>query len=151
MKRFIEITENALTNAGWFEGRNVESDTLNWTLELLEDDFEIFPAALNILLEFGGLKLEQSGNGYLPLLLDPTLAFGENDRFSDFAEMLGNQLYPLGEFINQHYYLAVSDDGRVFSLMTELTIIGKNFNDALERIVQRNHISYLDPDYVSLY
>jgi hypothetical protein len=156
MNDFSEFTEAVLRKSGWFPERSVRNAVLRWDLELQQDNFQIFPEAEKILTQFGGIKIEKhksrtKSSRFLPMLLDPTMALGENDRFTEFADLLGNKLYPLGEFIEVHYYLAVSEDGRIFSLMSDLLLIGKNFNQALENIINGIEIDVSNPDYLNLY
>lgn len=138
--RFSPFVENALRKAGWFPNRNKNEFVSQWKLELEKSDgWEIFPAAEKVLLEFGGLKIDQNGAGQTcarePFEINPTLAIYESDRFGDCEVELKTKLYPLGEAANRYYFLVIGEDGRVFLIMTDIHLIGETFDEALENLI----------------
>lgn len=56
-----ETTDATLAGAGWFPGRDVVID--HWTAQLRLEGIEVHPAAEAFLREFGGLVVEQKGQG----------------------------------------------------------------------------------------
>jgi len=138
---FTKFTKEVMTRAGWSPGRSVEDivDQIEMTLRE-SDSWEIFPAARSVLLEFGGIKVDQHGAGETiarePFHIDPLLAIGERDRFDPFESVIGKRLYPIGEAATGHYFLAIAEDGETFLLMHNLVPIGKSFVEAIENLVR---------------
>jgi hypothetical protein len=137
-RRFTETTHAVLTRAGWFEGRNVADRVREWAGILSRDGFRIFPAAEEVLREFGGISIQQRGPGLTAaresFAFDPTAARLEDDRFAAFNGQAGSALYPLGE--HGQGFLAIAEDGRVFVLMDEMVQLGRTIDDALEAMIQ---------------
>ena len=75
--RFSETVLEMLTEAGWFPGRDV-IDSVK-----LPEGFEIFPAAIEALKEFGHLRAGEEGDGIerarSTIVFEPTLASGDWD------------------------------------------------------------------------
>jgi hypothetical protein len=119
MERFSNTVELTLKDAGWFAGRNVNDQVREWNSELRSDGFEVFPEAERVLSEFGGVSVNQEAPGVNcarePFSVVPTLAAGEGDRFREFADYLKTKLYPLGEASGGNYFLAIGENGQVFS------------------------------------
>ena len=62
MSRFSVQVENILTEAGWYPGRERADLVASWKATLMDSDgFEMFPSAERVLLEFGGLNVDQEG------------------------------------------------------------------------------------------
>lgn len=68
--------------------------------------------------------------------LIPTHAIGEADRFQAHADSIGTILFPLGEAVCGHVFLAIAPDGRVFALMEDLWFAGETIDSAIEGLVQ---------------
>lgn len=93
MARFSPQAEQTLRRAGWYPGRQVPAMVASWKKDLmLSDGVEMFSSAESVLLEFGGLRIDQQGPGVScarePFTFDPTSAVYEGDRFSDFSTVL---------------------------------------------------------------
>lgn len=139
-KRFSEFVESILKSSGWFPNRNMGDTVLKWEQELHNSDgFNMFSDAEKVLLEFGGLVVNQRGAGKTcarePFRILPTLAIYEGDRFIDYSHLLNIKLYPLGEAFDGHYFLAIGEDGRIFLIMDDIQMIGRNFDEALENLI----------------
>lgn len=67
--------------------------------------------------------------------IDPALALGEEDRFTDFSRMLGTRLFPLGE-AGHEAFLALGEDGKVYALMLDLWLVGDSMEEAIEALVR---------------
>lgn len=119
-----------LVAAGWHQGRDVRG-----ALQL-PSDFDIFPAALQVLREFGMLRVGGAGVGTdrarSTLDLNPSLAEGEFDRFEPFEDRIGDKLYPLGEVDGGYGFLAIDTQGRVFWVMDFIQFVAERFDEALE-------------------
>jgi hypothetical protein len=140
MHRFSSEAEDTLRRAGWYPGRRVPDLVASWKATLqVSDGFEMFPNAESFLLEFGGLSIDQHGPGESfarePFTFDPTLAAYESDRFSDFSARLNTRLYPVGEAIGGHYFLAIGENEHVYLLMNDLQLLGNNADEALENLL----------------
>lgn len=141
MSRFSVQVENILTEAGWYPGRERADLVASWKATLMDSDgFEMFPSAERVLLEFGGLNVDQEGPGETcsveSFTLDPTLAAYEGDRFRELSSSINRRLYPLGEASNGHRFLAISENDSIYLLMTDLNLLGKNIDEALERLLR---------------
>jgi len=139
--RFPEGVQRTLVSAGWFPGRQIDEQVDHWQTQLVsEGGFELFPAARSALTEFGALHFSGSGAGVdcaiEPVSLDPSLAIGEEDRFKGFEKQLAVKLFPLGEAVGGHVFLAIGDDGRVFTIMESAWLVGENIDDALIRLLE---------------
>lgn len=139
--RFPEDIANILKAAGWFPGRCVEGMVDKWKAALDHPGgLKMFSAAREVLLEFGGLRVDQQGPGVTcarePFVIDPMTAVLEDDYFSDWGKTIGVSLYPLGEAASANYYLAIDECGRVFLSEAELIFLGESFDDALVNLIR---------------
>ncbi len=139
--RFSEAVYDALKEAGWFPGRNMEDVVAEWIEQLVhKGHFEIFPAAWDVLLEFGGLEIGQEGPGEEcargSMELDPLLAICRKDYFTWYSALVGERLFPLGFADSRNAILAIGESGRVFLIMERVWLIGEDFDDALERTIR---------------
>jgi hypothetical protein len=139
-ERFSNLVREILSAAGWFPGRRIEERVDQWAELLVHPNgFVLFPAARAVLLEFGGLQIDQQGPGIEcarePLDLDPLLALNEEDLFAAHSKRLGAKLFPIGEALSGQAFLAISEDGQVFLVMDDVWFTGKTFDEALERLI----------------
>jgi SUKH-3 immunity protein len=140
MTKFSTQAEDTLRRAGWRPGRQVPDLVESWKGSLmLSDGFEMFESAEEVLLEFGGLSIDQKGPGVTcarePFTFDPTLAAGEGDRFSDLSSLVNARLYPLGEAAGGNLFWTIGENRHVYLLMNEISLLGKNIEEALERLI----------------
>jgi SUKH-3 immunity protein of toxin-antitoxin system len=139
MARFSLQTEQILRSAGWFPGRQVRDLVTSWKGEVMLSEFQMFPSAERVLLEFGGLKVDQNGPGETcarePFAVDPTLAAYEGDRFSELSPLVSTNLYPLGEAFGGNYYWVIGENDQLYILMDDIQLLGKNTNEALENLI----------------
>jgi hypothetical protein len=97
-------------------------------------------AAESVLVEFGDLHIGTVGTGIdlatSDILVNPTVALGEDDRFYDyFPPLKGKALFPLGEVHRGHAFLAIDANGEVFELMDEVYCYWRSFGSALEALL----------------
>src|ERR1700754_1321645 len=140
MARFSSQTEQVLRGAGWYPGRQVPEMITSWEGEEMLSESQMFPAAKRVLLEFGGLFVDQSGSGETcarePFDTDPTRAAYEGDTFSELSRLVDTKFYPLGEAFGGTCYWAISEDDQFYILMDDiLLLLGKNFDEALENLI----------------
>ncbi len=139
--RWSSETLHILKKAGWHPNRDNLERLDIWKHRLLGPDgyCDMFPAAEQALREFGGIRVEQTGPGRecarSPFVFDPMLAEGEADRFADAESHVGGRLFPLGEAIGGHAFLAIAEDGRVFLVADEVAELGKSIYEAVEALV----------------
>ncbi len=138
--RFSKQAEQLLRRAGWHPGRRASELVSLWKASpALSDSFEMFESAEQILLEFGGLSVNQRGPGQTcarePFTLDPTLAAYEIDRFTQFSTLLKTRLYPLGEAAGGYYFLAVGENNRIYLMMEDIKLLGETIDEALEKLL----------------
>ncbi|HET9775212.1 MAG TPA: SUKH-3 domain-containing protein [Gemmatimonadaceae bacterium] len=136
-----ELVTRTMTAAGWYEGRAISATVLHqWKLQLASEGFSMSPAATVALVEFGGIKVEQSGPGIdmarVPFEFDPMLAIGESDRFARFESASTSNLFPLGEAGEGHAFLAISDAGHVFLVADRLYPVGESVEDSIQNLVE---------------
>jgi hypothetical protein len=134
--RFSEETERVLRSAGWQPQRRV--DTAPWRPQLESCGFHMHEAAENFLSEFGGLVVDVSGPGIsrarVPFELDPVLADGEDDRFSEWSEDIGSSLFPIGELDHGRFFLGLDEVGYIYLVADWIARFGL-VEEALERLV----------------
>jgi len=132
-ERFSLTTLEMLREAGWFPGRDVSADIQQ------PAGFTLFPAALNALKEFGLLHIGRRGPGVefvrTPVIIDPMLGLGEDERFIDLSEIIHTKLYPLGETEDRHGFLAIDEYSRVFLIMGDLCFVGNTVDEGLENLL----------------
>lgn len=131
----VEV-ERVLRDAGWYPGRN--TDPAPWHEQLEADGFHIHPAAEQFLREFAGLTVDHGGPGITrarePFELDPLLALGEADRFSEWSEETGRHLYPLGELDHGHAFLGLDEQGELYVVANWLARFGR-MPQAMENLI----------------
>ena len=127
-----------LANAGWTETWDRSADLEQWERALPE--FTMSDAARDALRRYGGVQVRESGAGEEwarnSFHVEPTLCWGESDRFADFEAIVGTALFPLGEIQDGHVFLAIGADGRVFGLMMEIGLVGETMEDAIEALTR---------------
>ncbi|MFI7320378.1 SUKH-3 domain-containing protein [Streptomyces venezuelae] len=125
-----EEAERALLLAGWTPGRCV--DTSAWRARLEDSGFVMHEAAESFLSEFGGLSFEYGGDGISrareAFELDPLLALGEDDRFSEWGELTGVTLFPIGELDQGRYFLGLDEAGTIYLVADWLAQFGVGLN-----------------------
>ncbi|MFD8702175.1 MULTISPECIES: SUKH-3 domain-containing protein [Kitasatospora] len=136
MQRFSDETERVLRAAGWQPGRQV--DTGSWRRRLESAGLPMHDAAEQFLSEFGGLLVEVDGPGIsrarTPFELDPALADGEEDRFTDWSQEIGEAIVPVGELDNGRYFLGISDSGEIHLVADWLASFGP-VGEALDGLI----------------
>jgi|SRR5215212_2566067 len=139
MGRFSAKTENTLQRAGWYPGRQVPDKLASWKDNEMLAHFEMFPTAERILLEFGGLRVDESGPGETcaqePFVVDPTVAAYEQELCRYFSTLVNTRLYPLGEVDNGHNYWAIGENNQVYLLMNDIQLLGEDIDEALENLI----------------
>ncbi len=118
--------ERILRGAGWEPGRHV--DTSTWRHLLEGDGFVMHEAAERFLGEFGGLSVEYGGAGISrarePFEFDPLLGLGEDDRFSEWGEVIGKSLFPIGELDRGRFFLGIDEAGAIYLVADRLARFG---------------------------
>lgn len=132
--------ERLLRDSGWYPGRRVAEAVERWRASLTDDGFIMHPVAETILLEYGGLHVGGVGPGInlarSDVQFDPTLAFGERDRFTEyFAELRDQDVFPLGEAHLGHGFVGVSRSGQIFLLMDAVYARWTTFGVALRGLL----------------
>jgi hypothetical protein len=119
-------TREALAGAGWFPGRRV--DTTQWRARFSETGIQMHAAAETFLAEFGGLAVGHGGPGISrarePFELDPMLAWGEEDRFLDWSETIGRNVFPVGELDHGRFFLGLDEHAELYSVETWVASFG---------------------------
>ncbi|MCP9987764.1 MULTISPECIES: SUKH-3 domain-containing protein [Streptomyces] len=124
--RFSVAVDAALREAGWQPGRwDMEqaerwADALRAHVSPTGHRHGVFPAAVEVWAEFGGLRITPPGQGRQiapsPLLLDPLAGLHLARSLSDLGRALETELAPLGAEGDGRSVLAVDVEGRVYGL-----------------------------------
>lgn len=129
-----------LRSAGWHEGRRI--DLTLWD----QEEVRPFGVARDILSEFGGLHIGDTGPGVdmarsdVDLRHDAILSFW--DHFRERERQVGCRVYPLGSVHHAHGEILISESGRVYldSCVHELfECVGQTFSEGLERLLLGKH------------
>ncbi|MFB7336024.1 SUKH-3 domain-containing protein [Streptomyces adustus] len=130
-----EVLE-VLEASGWTAGRRV--DTASWRSMFEAVGIVMHDAAEKFLQEFGGLSVSIGGPGINrarePFELDPELAWGEDDRFSEWSDSLGRRLFPLGELDHGRFFLGIDEDSEIYLVEAWVASFG-SMPHALENLV----------------
>ncbi|GHF37646.1 SUKH-3 domain-containing protein [Streptomyces griseosporeus] len=125
-----------LEAAGWTAGRRV--NTARWRSMFEGVGMGMHHAAETFLQEFGGLTVSVSGPGIScarePFELEPELAWGEDDRFSEWSEFLGRDLFPLGELDDGRCFLGIDETSEIYLVETWVASFGA-MPRALENLI----------------
>ncbi|WHM40853.1 SUKH-3 domain-containing protein [Streptomyces sp. BPTC-684] len=124
MSRFSPEVEGVLRAAGWFPGRRVDIEPWRKSMR----GFSLHAAAEEFLREFGGIRVRISGPGITcarePFVIDPDLAYGEEEKFAYLSEQFGRAFFPVGEHGNGEFYLAIDAEGVLYLLMSGVQLLG---------------------------
>lgn len=136
MKEWNPQVEEALSRAGWVADREV--DISAWCSRLEETGIQLHDAFKAFIREFGGLAFDARGEGVdrarEQFQLDPTLAVGEEDRFSEWSELTGTSIVPIGELDHGRYFLGIDDLGKIYLVADWLAAFGVG-PEGLERLI----------------
>jgi hypothetical protein len=140
-KAWSRETTETMTAAGWHSGRRVDDHVTRWRQSLAADGgFVMSDVAERILFEFGGLRVEQSGSGKEcareAFEMNPELAQGESSRFARFESRVAGGLFPLGEAVGGHAFLAVDALGRVYLVADDILFLASDIYEGIEALVQ---------------
>ncbi|MET9296928.1 SUKH-3 domain-containing protein [Streptomyces sp. NPDC003077] len=131
----LEVLE-VLKASGWTAGRRV--DTTGWRSMFEAVGIVMHDAAERFLQEFGGLTVSIGGPGVNrarePFELDPELAWGEDDRFSEWSVFLGRRLFPLGELDHGRFFLGIDESSETYLVETWVASFGP-MPHALENLI----------------
>ncbi|HEV2087953.1 MAG TPA: SUKH-3 domain-containing protein [Cryptosporangiaceae bacterium] len=118
--------ETVLRESGWKPGRKRTKAAEKTVAEVCATEgadgsrHHPLPAAVAVLERFGGLFVRQDGAGTAlrrrPFAIDPTMAATTAETLTDFGQVLGTRLFPLGVEGDDEALLAVDESGRVFAL-----------------------------------
>jgi hypothetical protein len=144
--RFPEAVDTALRDAGWQPGRWDIRQAESWADRLRAytspggHRHSIFPAAVEVWAEFGGLRVNVTGAGRdiarTPFTLDPLRGIHLARTFDDLGRALDSRVCPLGEEGDGRAILAIDAEGRVYSLdHTGDWYLGATFDQALTTLV----------------
>ncbi|MFE3680098.1 SUKH-3 domain-containing protein [Streptomyces griseus] len=118
---------DALTAAGWHDGRDVRDDAMSAVLKTIAfvepvaggATWVLFPAAEQALRAFHGLRVSPVGPGRsvaaTGCVVDPTEARSALRPFMLLGESLGSRMFPFGR-TDADALLAVDEQGRLFSI-----------------------------------
>ncbi|MGD9484062.1 SUKH-3 domain-containing protein [Streptomyces sp. TRM70308] len=128
--RFPVAVDAALRDAGWSPGRwdirqaEIWADTLRAHTSPSGYRHAVFPAAVEVWAEFGGLRVAGTAPGRhiapTPLTVDPAAGLHWARTLSDLGRALDTEVAPLGTEEGHHgqatALVAIDAQGRVYSL-----------------------------------
>ncbi|MER7501441.1 SUKH-3 domain-containing protein [Nonomuraea pusilla] len=142
---FTEQVESVLRAAGWERERSV--DVSEWRSRFGERGIDMHDAAAAFLAEFGGLTVEAGGSGAAfpreSFELDPSLAYGEEERFTAWSEIIGHSLFPLGELDRGRFFLAIDEETNVYLVADWIAGFGA-MPGAMENLISGGRPERLD-------
>lgn len=128
-KRFPAEVEQILRRAGWFPDRRNGLSCVT-----ISSDLPMFPSALVVLEEFGGLVWGETAKGIdiarSKVAIDPGLVDLPRKRVEAASAALGIRVYPLGEEADMPT-IVVDERGRVYLLLDELLPTAPTFDKAI--------------------
>lgn len=138
-----------LLESGWFDGRNI--------LKNLEFPIEGYPLdAKKFLQEYGLLKVQdvEYDNEYQRYIasyfeINPMIGKGHYDSDGDFtyySSILGKQIFNLGYFKPDGYYICCDVDGRVYKIGEYCFCVGGDLYEGIENILLMNTLKSLQLD-----
>lgn len=146
--RFSAELEATLRSSGWYPGRRVEEDKVTtWCREIIaHSGCRIFPAAVNVLREFGGLEIDRPR----PKLSEddedyewpPSVKFWPSSYENESGAsrgwfgrewILDEVIFPVAVYSIAEIYLAISPGGRVYGFGYGFWLCGETMDEALEK------------------
>ncbi|MFF0829894.1 SUKH-3 domain-containing protein [Brevibacillus sp. NPDC003359] len=116
-----------LRNAGWYEGRNIDTKEIEEHLEKL--GFIIYPEVKKFLIEFGDLVIEDTINDETHktgVKIKSSGAFKAEEKYAQ------ENLVPVGFIDSDNLVLFVSESGKVYCSTGKL---GDNAKEAWENLI----------------
>ncbi|AXK36441.1 SUKH-3 domain containing protein [Streptomyces armeniacus] len=124
--RFPVSVDAALRTAGWWPGRWDMRQAEEWADALRAyaspggHVHAVFPAAVEVWAEFGGLDIAPAGPGQelapTALRVDPLRGLHAARTLSDLGRALDTEIAPLGAEADDTALLAIDTEGRVYGL-----------------------------------
>jgi SUKH-3 immunity protein len=137
---------DVLREAGWSGERRTDAQVAA-AVDLVRGEvgrdgarIEPFPAATEVLSEFGGLYVVQDGPGRdlrrRPFAIDTTQVAATTETLADLGKLLHTRLFPIGMEGDHESVLAVDEAGRVFALdHAGVWYLGETMTAALTTLV----------------
>lgn len=136
MDRFTPSAESALRDAGWRPARRTYVEA--WIDHFEERGCVATEAAVDFLVEFGGLDFQIAGRGVdrarEPFDLDPTLCDGNVDRFLDWSTEIGRSLFPIGVMSRDYVCLGIDEFSELYLIESQILSFGR-MPQALESLL----------------
>ncbi len=134
--RFSSNVYARLKAAGWRPGRNVGHWVDGWSKALAKQrHLELFDAAREALLEFGGLKFREGFwfNAYLWLDVNPVKPPFSTEELLDYSGCIHERLFPLGSMQNGNSDLYIGESGKVYEIWDiEIWCVGESLDCLFE-------------------
>lgn len=157
ISRFTPEVEDSLQAAGWFPGRRLDPEVLAAMRSAISRQsnryggrLAVFPAAEEVLAEFGGLVIGGDRPGVdvnpRPFALDPTLVAHQVETLLDVGRALGVRVCPLGVEGLDEAVLAITEPGAVLAIdPIGEWLLGNTIDEALDVLVTGNAARPMGP------
>jgi hypothetical protein len=115
---------------GWYPGRNVLEQLS------LPIDYPVFPMALRVLAEFGGIEVGEMGPGIN--MGSSIITFDPTEREGTYERLRGEhpkRIYPIAMVDHGHALLFVDEEGSILYYAGKLELINTDIWEALTSLV----------------
>lgn len=135
-----KVIEESLIQAGWFEGRTIE--TSNIEVKLKEKGYDIFELGKNFIKEYGLLKISFT-NPRLPKFINiidinPIISLGGISKsvVEAYENHCGEPMIPVAEIQQQCMTICITPRGWFYGGYDDwLLKLGENFEEALFNLI----------------
>ena len=138
--RFSSNLEAKLLHSGWYDGRRIDDDTIyrHCIPVIRNQGCRLFPAALNILREFGGLciinvPLEKAPCDPHYVNVWPAPHVSTAKMWYHIEWQYGEVLFPIADYAGE-MSLLVASSGKIYADGYGFWKCGNTFDEALERL-----------------
>ncbi|WP_176560085.1 SUKH-3 domain-containing protein [Brevibacillus dissolubilis] len=144
-----EKTQLLLRKAGWQPDRKI--DITDYISVLENEGYTLFPAAIEFLTEFGGLKVThphhmvKKSDDFFQTNASVAAEDIWRERVETYEERIGESLVVIGQAYKTHMTMMISPTGRVFAAYDDLLILlGNSPAEALEILCEGKETKEID-------
>ncbi|MEK5236167.1 SUKH-3 domain-containing protein [Paenibacillus sp. FSL L8-0470] len=137
-EKISEITEQILSDAGWYPGRKVD---IQEVVDFLESKgYKVFPCVLDVLYEFSKLRCSftRPNGDEDSFYVNPEEAYGDYYDKEDFNEIemrVKESLIAIGQARNDNMMMFMSESGKVYGESGYYLVkFGDNIHEALDNL-----------------
>ena len=145
---FSDTVKSLLQNVGWSNNRKVNK--INYPIDNYPEFVKAFLNNLGM-LKIKDKEYANKYQTYVPsfLNLDPMIGKGEYDSdgyFTYYKSIIQKELYCLGYYSPDNYYICCDNDGRVYKIGEYCFCIGNNLYEGIENLLLMNTLQSFQLD-----